>query len=112
MKRRIFNYSNKNIFTTITKDNNDPFYKIYSKGDIDQIKNICAQKTLPYNFDALVSELKNQGNKLIGLSCKMVKMNYCNALDVERSKIESNMIFLGIIVENSPDKLCYKTKIF
>jgi cation-transporting ATPase 13A2 len=39
-----------------------------------------------------------KGLRVLGLSMKMVKMDYMNSQSIERDKLESNMIFLGLLI--------------
>ena len=96
---RIFDYSEeKKIKSNIVKEVNGIYYKTYSQGDPDLIKEKCRKDTIPENFNELVDKYKKDGYNIIGLSGKKMKMNYIQCQRVERSKCESNMIFLGFAV--------------
>ena len=87
----------RNIKSNIVKEMNDKFYKIYSEGDPELIKSICKKETLPSNYDEIVLKNINEGNEIMGICGKKIKMNYLQCQKMERNKCESNMIFLGFV---------------
>ena len=87
----------KNIKSNIVKEMNDKFYKIYSEGDPALIKTICKKESIPENYDEIILKNNNEGNEIISLCGKKVKMNYLQCQRIERNKCESNMIFLGFV---------------
>ena len=87
----------RNIKSNIVKEMNDKFYKIYSEGNPELIKSICKKETLPSNYDEIVLKNINEGNEIMGICGKKIKMNYLQCQKMERNKCESNMIFLGFV---------------
>ena len=87
----------RNIKSNIVKEMNDKFFKIYSEGNPELIKNICKKETLPSNYDEIVLKNINEGNEIMGICGKKIKMNYLQCQKMERNKCESNMIFLGFV---------------
>ena len=87
----------KNVKSNIVKEINDKFYKIYSEGDPEQIKTMCKKETIPENYDEIIDRNSKEGNEIISLCGKKVKMNYLQCQRIERNKCESNMIFLGFV---------------
>ena len=87
----------KNIKSNIVKEMTDKFYKIYSEGDPDLIKAICKKETIPENYDEIILKNNNEGNEIMSICGKKVKMNYLQCQRIERNKCESNMIFLGFV---------------
>ena len=87
----------KNIKSNIVKEMNDKFYKIYSEGNPELIKSICKKETLPSDYDEIVLKNINEGNEIMGICGKKIKMNYLQCQKMERNKCESNMIFLGFV---------------
>ena len=87
----------KNVKSNIVKEINDKFYKIYSEGDPELIKIMCKKETIPENYDEIISKNNKEGNEIISLCGKKVKMNYLQCQRIERNKCESNMIFLGFV---------------
>ena len=93
---KIFEKENS-IKSNIVKEMNDKFYKIYSEGDPELIKNICRKETIPDNYDEIISRSNKEGNEIMGICGKKMKMNYLQCQRIERNKCESNMIFLGFV---------------
>ena len=87
----------KKIKSNIVKEINDKYYKIYSEGDPELIKTICKNDTIPENYDEIIAKNKEEGNEIMSLCGKKVKMNYLQCQKIERNKCESNMIFLGFV---------------
>ena len=87
----------KNVKSNIVKEINDKFYKIYSEGDPQLIKTMCKKETIPENYDEIISKNNKDGNEIMSLCGKKVKMNYLQCQRIERNKCESNMIFLGFV---------------
>ena len=87
----------KNVKSNIVKEINDKFYKIYSEGDPELIKSMCKKETIPENYDEIISRNNKEGNEIMSLCGKKVKMNYLQCQRIERNKCESNMIFLGFV---------------
>lgn len=85
------------IKTNIVKEINDKFYKIYSEGDPELIKKICRRETIPDNYDEIILKNKAEGNEIIGICGKKMKMNFLQCQKLERNKCESNLIFLGFV---------------
>ena len=66
----------KNVKSNIVKEINDKFYKIYSEGDPQLIKTMCKKETIPENYDEIISKNSKEGNEIMSLCGKKVKMNY------------------------------------
>ena len=96
---RIFDFYEENkLKSNIVKEINDKYYKVYSQGDPDLIKQKCRKETIPENYNEIVEKFKKEGYNIIGFSGKKMKINYVQSQRIERSKCESNMIFIGFVV--------------
>ena len=96
---RTFECTEENkLKSNIVKEVNGCYYKVYSQGDPDLIKEKCRKETIPENYNEMVDLYKKGGYNIIGICGKKMKMNYIQSQRVERSKCESNMIFLGFVV--------------
>lgn len=86
--------------TVIVRDVNDPYYKIYSKGPIEDIISLCKKDTIPNELNETIKEYQSNKDKytVIGLSAKMIKMSYSQSQEAKRAFLETNMIFLGVVV--------------
>jgi len=96
---RTFECTEENkLKSNIVKEVNGCYYKVYSQGVPDLIKEKCRKETIPENYNEMVDLYKKGGYNIIGICGKKMKMNYIQSQRVERSKCESNMIFLGFVV--------------
>ena len=96
---RTFECTEQNkLKSNIVKEVNGCFYKVYSQGAPELIKEKCRKETIPQNYNEMVDMYKKGGYDIIGICGKKMKMNYIQCQRVERSKCESNMIFLGFAV--------------
>ena len=96
---RIFDYSEENkLKSNIVKAINEKYYKVYSQGKPDLIKEKCRKETIPENYNEMLDKYKKEGYNIIGVSGKKMKINYVQSQRIERNKCESNMIFLGFAV--------------
>ena len=82
----------------INKEVNGNIFKIYSEGNTNLIKEKCKIETIPENYNEIYEKYKEKGYEIIGLSGKKLKMSYLQSQKIERTKCESNMIFLGLII--------------
>jgi magnesium-transporting ATPase (P-type) len=96
---RTFDYSEENkLKSNIVKAINEKYFKVYSQGEPDLIKEKCRKETIPENYNEMVDKYKKEGYNIIGVSGKKMKINYVQSQRIERNKCESNMIFLGFAV--------------
>ena len=96
---RTFECTEQNkLKSNIVKEVNGCFYKVYSQGDPYLIKEKCRKETIPENYNEMVDIYKKGGYDIISICGKKMKMNYIQSQRIERSKCESNMIFLGFVV--------------
>lgn len=96
---RIFNSDiNDNKLTTIVKNINGKLFQIYCQGNPKDIKNICNIETLPINYEDLVNYYSSNKKEIFALAGKKMKMNFSQAMKIDKSQCEKNMIFLGLII--------------
>ena len=96
---RIFDCEINNYkLTTIVKNINGKYFKIYCQGSPKAIKSICNNETMPENFDELLNYYLSKKKIVFALAGKMLKMNYLQAMKIEKNKCEKNMMFLGLII--------------
>jgi len=100
--------SNLQRMSVVIKNKNENLSKIYMKGSPEKIRDLCREDTVPKNFDNMLSYYTNKGFRIIGLSMKMMKMDYIQSQKLKRENAESNMIFLGFLIFEN--KLKEKTK--
>ena len=96
---RIFDCDvDKYKLTTIVKNINGKYFKIYCQGSPKDIKNICNSETIPENYDELINYYISKNKIVFALAGKIVKMNYLQAMRIEKNKCEKNMMLLGLII--------------
>jgi hypothetical protein len=96
---RTFDCCDENkIKSNIVKEVNGHLYKIFSEGDPHLIREKCRSDTIPKNFDEMMGKYEKEGYTIIGISGKKMKMNYLQSQKIERTKCESNMVFLGFVI--------------
>ena len=74
-------------------------YKAFVKGSPEKISEICRRETLPRDFNSVLASYTREGFRVIALSYKeMPGLTFRSAQTVERSEVESDVIFLGLLV--------------
>lgn len=103
---RRFDFSSKlQRMSVIVKNMNEDFFKIYCKGSPESVRDLCNDETIPENFDKVLSGFVKSGYRVLGLSYKLIKMNYLSSQKITRETAESNMSFLGfVIIQNELKK--------
>lgn len=103
-----FDFSSKlQRMSVIAKNPNEDIFKIFTKGSPEKIQELCRSDTVPINFNEILNKYTSQGYRVLGLAGKPVKMSYLHSNNIERAKLESNMVFLGLMIINN--KLKEKT---
>ena len=116
---RRFEFTSKLMrMSVLVKNTNEPYLKVYTKGNKkiilgspEKIKELCRPDTVPQNFNNILSKYTTKGLRVLALSMKMVKMDYMNSQKVDREKIETNMIFLGLLIVQNKVKAQTKPSI-
>ncbi len=96
---RRFDFTSKLMrMSTLVKNVNEPYFKGFCKGSPEKIKELCKPETIPINFNETLSKYTTKGFRVLALSAKLLKMNYMQSQKIERDTVESNMIFLGLLI--------------
>ena len=96
---RRFDFTSKLMcMSTITKNVNEEYFKAFCKGSPERIKDICKSESIPANFNNILSKYTTKGYRVLALSAKLLKMDYYQSQKIDRKDIESNMIFLGLLI--------------
>ena len=104
-----FDFSSKlQRMTTICKNLNENYFKVFCKGSPEKIKELCNQKSIPQNFDEILDSYTTKGYRVLGMAAKSLIMDFQQSQTVTRDFIEKNMIFLGFLIVKN--KLKEKTK--
>ncbi len=108
---RRFDFSSKlQRMTTITKNINEQYFKAFCKGSPEKVKDLCREDTIPKNFNDTLSSYTSKGYRVLAMATKSIKMDFQQSQQVSRDFVESNMIFLGLlIVQNKLKDATVKT---
>ena len=108
---RRFDFSSKlQRMTTITKNINEKYFKAFCKGSPEKVKELCREDTIPKNFNDTLSSYTSKGYRVLAMATKSIKMDFQQSQQVSRDFVESNMIFLGLlIVQNKLKDATIKT---
>lgn len=95
---KLFNFSSKlQRMTVICKNKSDSdIFIVFSKGSPEKIRELSIKETYPSNYDEILDQYTSKGYRVLSLSAKIIKAT--NIIGIERSKLESQMIFLGLMI--------------
>ena len=96
---RRFDFSSKlQRMTVLAKDANQKFFKAFCKGSPEKVKELCKPETIPENFNDVLNSYTTKGLRVLAMATKFIKMDFPQAQEVSQSFVESNMIFLGLLI--------------
>lgn len=84
--------------STLVKNVNEPYFKAFCKGSPEKLIDLCKPETIPTNFNEILSKYTTKGFRVLALGAKILKMDYMQSQKIDRNVIESNMIFLGLLI--------------
>lgn len=84
--------------SVVCKNPNDEMYKIFTKGSPEKIQELCRKDTIPDNFMEILNKYTGKGYRVLGMAGNRVKLNIINTNNIDRSKLEKNMTFLGLVI--------------
>jgi cation-transporting ATPase 13A2 len=94
-----FDFSSKlQRMSVLTKNVNEPHFKAFCKGSPEKIRELCKPNTIPSNFNDILNKYTTKGLRVLALATKMLKMDYFQSQKIQRETVESNMIFLGLLI--------------
>ena len=100
IRRFNFDYLKQRL-TVLVKNIHDNYFKIFSKGSPEKIKEICDKNTIPSNFNDVYSYYSSKGFRILGMAYKNIKLSMRQSLQIQREHIEKDLIFIGFaIIEN------------
>lgn len=73
---------------------------IYAKGSPEKIQSLCLPHTLPDDFNGILSSYTLEGFRVLALAYKPLssKFSWRHAQRAKREEVESDLIFLGMII--------------
>nr|XP_004654316.2 probable cation-transporting ATPase 13A5 [Jaculus jaculus] len=77
----------------------DRHYQVYMKGAPEMVARFCRSETVPKNFPQELRNYTVQGFRVIALAHKTLRMETLSDVGhLEREKVESELIFLGLLI--------------
>ena len=96
---RKFEFSNTlQRMSVLVRDINDNYFKVFTKGSPEQIRDLCIPESIPLDFNDVLKKYTMKGLRVLAFSFKNVKLSFIESQNVKREKLENNMIFLGLII--------------
>ena len=90
--------TNLQRMSVLVRDVNDDFFKVFSKGSPEQIRDSCLKETIPPDFNDVLKKYTMKGFRVLAFSYKNVKISYLESQTIKREKLENKMIFLGLLI--------------
>ena len=94
--------------SVLIKNEKENYYKVFSKGSPEKIRELCRPETIPLNYSRILNHYSSQGLRVVALSVKLLTMNNLQTQKLARESVERDMIFLGFFIVKN--KLRPKTK--
>ncbi|KAE8603788.1 hypothetical protein XENTR_v10014466 [Xenopus tropicalis] len=92
--------------SVITQVLNGDEYAVYLKGAPEMVASFCKTDTVPINFPDELAFYTKQGFRVIGLAYKILDIkDHKKLLTLKREEVESDLIFLGLLVLENRLKL-------
>ena len=96
---RTFEFSSKlQRLSVLVRDVNEDYYKFFTKGSPEQIRDLCLPETIPLDYNEVLKKYTMKGFRVLAFCFKNVKLSYLESQNIKREKLENKMIFLGLIV--------------
>jgi len=84
--------------TVVVKEACKKDYLVLMKGAPEIVKSFCEPKTVPSDFDQVLSSYTVYGLRVISTASKPISMNLATIQRLDRENLESNLTFTGFIV--------------
>ncbi|XP_067950022.1 polyamine-transporting ATPase 13A3-like [Watersipora subatra] len=84
--------------SVIVKNLSSPVFEVFTKGSPEMISSLCLEETIPNNFSDRLAEYTRQGYRVIAMAHKELTLSYAKLHRVDRSEVEKNLKFLGLLV--------------
>jgi cation-transporting ATPase 13A3/4/5 len=94
-----FDFSSKlQRMSVLTKNVNEPHFKAFCKGSPEKIRDLCRPETIPSNFNDVLNKYTTQGLRVLAVATKAIKMDFIKSQNIHREFVETNMIFVGLLI--------------
>ncbi|KAG1696656.1 putative cation-transporting ATPase W08D2.5 [Nymphon striatum] len=98
--------------SVVTRSVSAKRFHLYVKGSPEMIHSLCIPSTVPDNFDEVLKDYALKGYRVIGLAHRVLsKINYTKVQRIERTEIECQLTFLGMLVMENRIKVATKPSI-
>ena len=84
--------------STIAKNLSEENYICFCKGSPEKIFELCQKKTIPDNFNEILTKYTSKGFRVLALSFKLMKISFEQAKHISRESVEKDLIFLGLLI--------------
>ena len=90
--------SDLQCMSVIVRDLSTMTFKIYCKGSPEKLKLISKPESIPENFQEILDSYTENGYRVIALGMRPLSTKVTKIDKLERSDVEKDLIFLGLIV--------------
>ena len=90
--------SDLQCMSVIVRDLSSMTFKIYCKGSPEKLQLISKPETIPDNFKEILDSYTENGYRVIALGMRPLSTKVTKIDKLERSDVEKDLIFLGLIV--------------
>ena len=90
--------SDLQCMSVIVRDLSSMNFKVYCKGSPEKLKLISRPESIPENFQETLDSYTENGYRVIALAMRPLETKVTKIDKLERSDVEKDLIFLGLIV--------------
>ena len=104
---RVTSIVEENVADNDSNNFKPPEFRVFCKGSPEKIEAISDPSTLPVNFHSILDSYTEKGYRVIALGTKVIPANksYIKIQRMDRSEVENDLEFLGLIVLENRIKL-------
>ncbi|KAL5972016.1 putative cation-transporting ATPase 13A3 [Taenia solium] len=84
--------------SVIARALNGSHFCVYTKGSPEMIETLCRKETLPRDFHKVLLEYTREGYRVLALAWRPLRVVYTRVMRLQRSSIERQLQFLGLLV--------------
>ncbi|KAL5111345.1 putative cation-transporting ATPase [Taenia crassiceps] len=84
--------------SVIARALNGSHFSVYTKGSPEMIETLCRKETLPRDFHKVLLEYTREGYRVLALAWRPLRVAYTRVMRLQRSSIERQLQFLGLLV--------------
>ncbi|VDM31789.1 unnamed protein product [Hydatigera taeniaeformis] len=84
--------------SVIARALNGSHFCVYTKGSPEMIETLCRKETLPRDFHNVLLEYTREGYRVLALAWRPLRATYTRVMRLQRSSIEFQLQFLGLLV--------------